>query len=282
MNKDIHGFLSVDKPKGMTSFDVCNVIKKKFKIPKVGHSGTLDPQATGLLIIALNKATRAIRFLPSTQKIYSVTIEWGLETDSWDLEGKVVRRENKVPDPAAVAKAIPDLIGEPILPVPYFSAKKLNGQRMYKLAREGDYRKVEKAMRVDKIEITGDDSLKITCASGTYVRSIVYQLGEMVGCPATTAELTRLQNNGFDLKDALTLDHLLQCETIYDKLVDLNDALKEIKPVYIDRKTYDALSLGNMPPRAVFNGSGLFRLVYNGKLAAVTEVGAKIKITNFT
>ena len=212
----LDGALLIDKPSGPTSHDVVDAIRRKFDIKKVGHCGTLDPSATGLLILVLGRATKLSERLMSDDKVYEGTIKFGEATDSFDADGELVA---SLPVPPltleelneAAAGFIGDLMQKP----PMVSAVKKNGVPLYKLARKGI--EVEREARLihvynfrftTYVEPLGE--FRLACTKGTYVRSIADELGQKVGCGAHLATLRRAASGRFDVADALPLDQVLQ------------------------------------------------------------------------
>lgn len=204
--------LLIDKPNGMTSFDVIRFLRKKLNIKKMGHAGTLDPLATGLLIVATGAATKKLTALTGLGKTYIMDILLGVKTDSGDLEGKVLEQQlvSNV-DLKKVESTLSGLIGEVELFAPIYSAIKLNGTPLYKYARQG--KPVEAPMR--KMTITKLTLLKhfadedkyvlrveMDCAKGTYARSVAEEIGKRLGLPATIKELRRTKIGTFNVESA--------------------------------------------------------------------------------
>ena len=207
-----YGILLIDKPKGITSFDVIRKLRKKLGVRKMGHSGTLDPLATGLLLIGVGKGTKKLKGLIGLPKTYSAEVLLGVRTDTGDLEGKVIE-EKPVPklDEKRVKKVLKDLEGGIDLLVPIYAAVKIKGKPLYKYAREG--REVEvpiKTMHVIKAELLGikDNVLEVQfeVKSGTYIRSIAEELGKRLGTVAMLKNLRRIKIGDFSVKDAEKLD----------------------------------------------------------------------------
>lgn len=210
----LDGLLLVDKPVDWTSHDVCDFVRKRFNIKKVGHAGTLDPLASGLLVLLLGKATKQSNALMASDKTYEGIMELGVETDSHDRKGKVLNEA----DPAAVTlKQIEEVkekfVGEIEQVPPMVSALKHKGVRLYKLARKGQT--VEREARpvtVYELTITKKENQFVNfCAKvskGTYVRTLVHDMGKALGCYATLAGLRRTRSGAFDIKDAVTIDTL--------------------------------------------------------------------------
>jgi len=214
------GILLIDKPQGITSFDVIRILRRKLKIKKIGHAGTLDPQATGLLIIGVGKGTKKLKELFKLPKVYLMEVLLGKRTETGDLEGKVLEeKEVKKIDIKKVKEILRNLEGEVKLKVPLYSAVKISGTPLYKLARKGV--KIEppvRKMKIYKLELLEhwqekkNHILKIEmkCGSGTYARSVAEEIGKRLGLPATLSSLRRIKIGKFDVKNTIKL------EKIYD------------------------------------------------------------------
>ncbi|MFO8027142.1 MAG: tRNA pseudouridine(55) synthase TruB [Opitutales bacterium] len=205
------GILLVDKPQGITSHDVVSKLRRVFHIKKIGHAGTLDPMATGLLVMLVGKATKVSQFLMSMDKEYTGTIRLGQITDSQDADGEIVE-ELPVPELVAenVLKEMKSFIGDQYQTPPMFSAKKINGQKLYKLARQG--KTVEREPRViniSKFELTRleppEIDFLVACSKGTYVRTIAHDLGERLGCGGHLSGLRRTGVGQFRIEKADTI-----------------------------------------------------------------------------
>ncbi len=207
------GFLIlIDKPVGWTSFDVCKKIRNTVKIKKVGHAGTLDPFATGLLLIGVGKGTKMMSDYSQSTKKYDACIQFGFETDSYDITGTV---KNKLDDFDLgldnIKEAVAGFSGEIEQVPPMFSAKKVNGKALYKYARKGI--EIErKPVRVNIIESTIESwvkpylDMKLHVSKGTYIRSYAHDLGQALGVPATLKELRRTQVDDFSVKESFSID----------------------------------------------------------------------------
>ncbi len=208
------GILLVDKPQGITSHDVVSKLRRIFHIKKIGHAGTLDPMATGLLVMLIGKATKVSQFLMSMDKEYTGTIRLGQSTDSQDADGELVE-ERPVPDLGedAVRKEMKSFIGDQYQTPPMFSAKKVNGQALYKLARKG--KTIEREPRViniakfemSRFELPEIDFL-VACSKGTYVRTIAHDLGERLGCGGHLCRLHRTGVGQFRVEKSATIEAL--------------------------------------------------------------------------
>ncbi|MEI6084026.1 MAG: tRNA pseudouridine(55) synthase TruB [Verrucomicrobiota bacterium] len=210
------GVLLVDKPPKLTSHDVVDYIRREFGFKKVGHCGTLDPAATGLLMIVLERATKLQDRLMSDDKTYEGTMVLGTTTDSQDADGKIVT-EKPVPPLTAddLEKVFAKFRGDIQQIPPMVSAKKVDGVPLYKLARKGKTIEREpKVVHIYDLRLLSVAlprvELRVTCTKGTYVRTLCYDMGEVIGCGAHLAALRRTRSGKFDVKDAKPLDELLK------------------------------------------------------------------------
>ena len=207
------GVLVVDKPHGLTSHDVVAVARRCLNEARIGHTGTLDPLATGVLPLACGRATRLVRFLSASEKHYDATIRFGLTTDSYDVTGTEVSRSDTVPTREAVECALESLRGSHLQMPPAFSAKKVAGQRAYAMARRAEPVALQpvpvRLMTTDLLEFTGASArVALSCSAGFYVRSCAHAIGEQVGTGACLEALRRTRSGAFDLSHAVTLDDL--------------------------------------------------------------------------
>jgi len=212
----------IDKPAGMTSFDVIRILRKKLGVKKAGHAGTLDPSATGLLIVGIGAGTKKLKDFEKLPKTYLAQILFGKKTTTGDLEGEVVEeKEVKEIDPQALEKVLKGMVGEVELPVPLYSAVKISGRPLYKYAREGI--KIEPPKRISKIlwakllgvkKITESNKnfvvvdIEIKVEKGTYIRAVAEEIGQRLGLPATIAALRRTRIGNFDLQNAKKIDEV--------------------------------------------------------------------------
>lgn len=212
MTEKPDGLLLVDKPAGITSHDVIQMVRRVYGERSIGHLGTLDPFATGLLMLLLGRATRLATFMVTEPKVYEATIRFGFETDTDDLTGSVVR-EAPLPDAARVDEVIEQLTGRISQIPPRYSAKQVDGTRAYAAAREGRELELDpvtvqvdewlmRDRRLDELDVT------ITCGTGTYIRSLARDLGHLSGSAAHLIALRRTRSGCFDVADASTLDGL--------------------------------------------------------------------------
>lgn len=212
------GILLVDKPAGVSSQDAVTAVRRARGSVRAGHTGTLDPFATGLLIVALGSATRLIRFLPAEPKVYRATIAFGTQTDSDDATGVVVA-EGPLPDDVTVRGALPELTGTIEQRPPAYSARHVDGRRAYAVARTGESPDLAPAtinVSAWDIESIGDGRLTtvITCGPGTYIRALARDLGRLCGTVAHLESLRRTGIGPFDVRDAVTPDECVGATAI--------------------------------------------------------------------
>ncbi len=213
--KELEGVLLVDKPVDHTSHDVVARLRGKLKMKRIGHAGTLDPMATGLLVILVGKATRISQYLMSVDKEYAGTVELGKVTNTQDAEGEVLEtRPVPVFSEEQIRAALRSFIGDQYQLPPMFSAIKIDGVPLYKRAREGEEVEREpRFIRVMSYELTRWASPEldfvVRCTKGTYVRTLAHDLGQRLGCGAHLKALRRLSSGNLTVKQALTLDQIL-------------------------------------------------------------------------
>ncbi|MFK7800798.1 MAG: tRNA pseudouridine(55) synthase TruB [Anaerolineae bacterium] len=210
----LEGILNIDKPAGMTSHDVVARVRRAAGMRRVGHSGTLDPMATGVLVVCLGRATRLVEYLVGRPKTYFGTVRLGQTTDSYDADGKILS-EKEVPELTAdiIESLLEQFRGDILQIPPMVSAIKKDGKKLYELAREG--KTVDRPPRpvtiyqLDLLKVESPEiTLRIQCSAGTYIRSIAYDLGELLGCGGHLSSLRREQVGEFGLDTAVPLDSL--------------------------------------------------------------------------
>ena len=209
---DVSGILLIDKPAGWTSFDVVNFVRSRFNVPKVGHCGTLDPAATGLLVLMLGAFTRKSEFFSGDDKTYEGTMELGRVTDSGDLEGTVVREGDcsQVTEPQ-LREVFGKFTGEQWQTPPMVSAVKVGGKKLYELARKGvEIEREPRRIVISRLELlkfaTPYCDFAVDCSKGTYIRTLCADIGEALGCGGVLARLRRTRSGRFSIADALQLD----------------------------------------------------------------------------
>ncbi|MDO8542745.1 MAG: tRNA pseudouridine(55) synthase TruB [Opitutaceae bacterium] len=231
--KELDGILLVDKPRDHTSHDVVARLRGKLKMKRVGHAGTLDPMATGLLIILVGKATRVSQYLISLDKEYEGTIELGKVTDTQDADGEVMETRPVPPlTQPQVEAAIKTFLGDQYQMPPMYSAIKIDGVPLYKSARKGeDVEREPRFIRVMSWEVTRFEpphiDFRLQCTKGTYVRTLAHDLGQKLDCGAHLAALRRTATSKFHVSQALTLDQIqaLSLPEIEKRLIAARDAV---------------------------------------------------------
>jgi tRNA pseudouridine55 synthase len=233
LQKELEGVLLVDKPGEHTSHDVIARLRGKLRMRKIGHAGTLDPMATGLLIVLIGKATRVSQFIISLDKEYEGTIELGRTTDSQDAEGETMETR-PVPEltPAQVQAAIQGFLGDQYQIPPMFSAIKIGGVPLYKKARQGEEVEREpRFIRVMSWDMTRFASphidFRLRCTKGTYVRTLAHDLGTKLGCGAHLSALRRTATDRFNVSQALTMEQIeaLSIPEIEKRLIPVSQAV---------------------------------------------------------
>ena len=212
--RDISGWLVVDKPAGITSTAVVNKVRWALQARKAGHAGTLDPEATGVLAVALGEATKTVPYVTDALKCYRFAVTLGAATNTDDAEGEVIARSDLRPSEDEIKQALGGFLGEIMQVPPKFSAVKIDGQRAYKLARDGeDFEVQARPLWVEELLLTDRPDadtveLEMTCGKGGYVRSIARDLGEALGCHGHVAWLRRIWSGPFDATDGLSMEQI--------------------------------------------------------------------------
>lgn len=240
------GLLLVDKPAGITSHDVVALVRRVAKTRRVGHTGTLDPFATGLLVVLLGRGTRLIPYVEGEPKVYDATIRFGAETDTDDRTGNVIR-ESSLPADDAIAAALPALTGAIDQIPPAYSAKQVDGRRAYDAARSGAPLDLPPArVVVHAWTLLGRDGdrlrARVTCGSGTYIRALARDLGRLTGTAAHLDELRRTHSGPFDVAQAATIADLKAGEF---ELAPLRAAIPSVPTRLLDAAELGKVSHGN-------------------------------------
>jgi tRNA pseudouridine55 synthase len=209
------GIFNLCKPVGMTSHDVVARVRRLTHHKRVGHAGTLDPAASGVLPVCLGQATRVVEYLSAGGKSYRATVVLGVVTDTYDAEGAVVRSTPVHLTRAEIDAALPAFLGRQMQVPPLYSAIKKDGQPLYKLARAGiEVERQPRLVEISRLEVLEWQppvlTLEVDCSKGTYIRSLAYDLGERLGCGAHLGGLVRLRSGPFTLEESLTLEELAQ------------------------------------------------------------------------
>ena len=285
MSCELFGFLNIYKPIGMTSHDVVAVLRKITKIKHIGHTGTLDPFAQGVLPVAIGKATRLIEFL-ADDKEYLAEISFGKCTDTYDCDG-VATFEccSKVATPE-LKKALESFKGEISQLPPIYSAIKVKGKKLYEYAREGKEVKIEpRVVFIETIELQSFDEetqkaeVLIKCSKGTYIRSIAHDLGQLLGCGAHLSKLIRTQAGNFFVKNAIQLEEIKTVEDVEKNLINPIDFIN-LPKIEINEDEYKKISMGQfIQNKDGLNENELLILIYKKELTAIAKISDdKIKV----
>ncbi len=266
------GIVIVDKPMDWTSQDVAARLRRVFDERRIGHGGTLDPMATGVLPIFIGRATRAVPYFEGADKCYTAGIHLGTVTDTQDTTGKVLSQSTPC-DLEALAEVLSQLTGEIDQVPPMYSAVKIGGKKMYELARKGV--EIERKSRkitifsMDLEQSEPDPLLHIHCSKGTYVRTICHDLGQLVGCGATMSSLRRTKAGQYDLAQSVPLETLLSCENPLAYLLPTDSLFAHLPAVTLTAKQEAKCRNGNPIPGLslahgryrVYNEGGEFLMV---------------------
>ena len=287
--RDVHGWIVLDKPVGMTSTHAVSVVKRLFRAKRCGHAGTLDPLASGALPIALGEATKTVPFVMDGRKLYRFTIRWGEERDTDDAEGRTVSMSKERPSPEAVRALLPSYTGLIQQIPPRYSAIKIEGERAYDLARDGEQvelapRPVE-ISRLELVNIPDPDHavLEAECGKGTYVRSLARDLGRTLGCFGHVSALRRATVGPFGEETMILLEHLeALCHraasgegSLADALMPVETALDDIPALAVSWADAARLQRGQavlLRGRDAPNFRGTVYVTVSGQLLALAEL----------
>lgn len=280
------GFLNVYKPSGVSSASVVGKIKKRFNIKKIGHMGTLDPLACGVLPIAIGKATRMFDCFLNKQKTYIVEAEFGYETYSLDLGTEVCKTTNNVPNFEQIKNNCGLFLGQISQVPPIYSAKSVNGERAYSLARKGENVELKPVMiQIFKFKCIEHNEKKfkfeITCSSGTYVRSLIKDLAISLNSLATVTLLERIDSGCFNKSSSIMLDDLLQLDSIENNLLKITDVFDSYKIINVSKEDFEKLKNG-VAINSDYKFNESFFVAYNNQLLGVGDMfEGKIKLKTF-
>ena len=272
------GFLNIYKPQGKTSHDVVAILRRVTKIKQIGHTGTLDPFAEGVLPVCIGKATRLIEYLDD-DKAYVGTVQLGRSTTTYDTEGDEVNSSDKKVTLQEIQEILPKFRGEIQQLPPIYSAIKVNGKKLYEYARKGEEVKIEpRKVNIYKLEIVKFDEekqildLHIECSKGTYIRSIAHDLGEVLGCWGHLIKLVRIKAGKFEVNEAIKLDSLETKEQVGENLIYPLEYL-EYPKYELNESEKEKVSHGMAIKTDIANGTVL--LTQKNQLIAVAQVENK-------
>jgi tRNA pseudouridine55 synthase len=287
--RDVHGWLVLDKPVGMTSTHAVSVVKRLFSAKRAGHAGTLDPLASGALPIALGEATKTVPFVMDGRKLYEFTVRWGEERDTDDAEGRVIATCGERPTPEAIRGLLPAYIGAIQQVPPRYSAIKIEGERAYDLARDGETVELEaRQVQIDRLELVATPDpdhavLHAECGKGTYVRSLARDIGRALGCYGHVSALRRVAVGPFGPETMILLEQLeALCHraaageaSLADALMPVETALDDIPALAVSRADAARLARGQavlLRGRDAPNFRGPVYATVSGQLVALADL----------
>ena len=250
----MNGIIIIDKPQEWTSNDVVSRLRRVFNTRRIGHGGTLDPMATGVLPVFVGRATRGVEFFEHAEKVYEATLRFGLTTDTEDITGKTITECEVSLTEADVLAVLPKFRGDILQVPPMYSAIKVNGQKLYDLARKG--REVERQPRpitiheLELLEFSGNEArLRVRCSKGTYIRTLCKDIGEALGCGGCMAALRRVEAGEYTLEGSIPLRQLLDISEAGEDVEHL------LRPVDTMFASHEKLCLTEKQARLVKNGN---------------------------
>lgn len=272
------GFLNINKPQGITSHDVISYLRRMSKIKQIGHSGTLDPLATGVLPVGIGKATRLMEYL-TDEKSYVASVEFGKISDTYDIEGNVIHFSDETVSINDLEAVLPRFTGLITQIPPVHSAVHYNGKRLYELARNGiipdDIPK--RQVQVDNLKILEFDEilqkvvLEIVCSKGTYIRSIIHDIGQILGVGAIMTGLVRTQSSNFKISTAVNLSDINSDRDVEDRLINPLDVLL-YNQKSLSTEEFSKIKNGNHIENKEYTQGDRILLKYDDKLVAVAEI----------
>ena len=276
------GFLNIYKPQGKTSHDIVAILRRITKIKQIGHTGTLDPFAEGVLPICIGKATRLIEYL-NDEKAYIGTVQLGKSTTTYDIEGEAVNTSSKKISQQDIEKALPFFRGEIEQFPPIYSAIKVNGKKLYEYARKGEEVKIEpRKVNITKLELLNFNQdlqraeILIECSKGTYIRSIANDLGEKLGCYGHLIKLVRTKAGMFNINESITLEKLQSTEDINSILIY---PLTYLNYPQYELNEYEKEKISHGMKIPIKKQDGLIILTYNKALISVAKIESGIAKT---
>ena len=285
---DMDGIVVIDKPAGLTSHDVVSRVKKIMGARKAGHTGTLDPMATGVLPVCLNEATKLVQFLSADRKAYRATMLLGVRTDTQDIEGQVIEKSDKAVAEEDIRRAFVAMVGKIRQVPPAYSALKHKGKPLYKYARQGEFPEVAaRQVEIFKIDIKDISPpyvlFEISCSKGTYIRTVCADIGEKLGCGACLSALRRLESGFFTeaMAVSLTDDPQGMKERFLSRMMAMTQCLPSAASVMVDESLAGKLRAGFQPgaevirenvPAFLAAGDMIKLIDTHGQLVAVAEM----------
>lgn len=273
----MNGIILVDKPAGWTSFDVVNKIKRLAHTGRVGHSGTLDPMATGLLVVFIGRATRAVEFAEADSKRYIAGLRLGVTTDTQDITGNVLSERPVGCTDTYIRSVVSGFIGAQQQIPPMYSAIKVNGQRLYDIARKGgEVERKPRDITIHDISVAGYDGdylLDVTCSKGTYIRTLCNDIGEKLACGGCMSSLRRIRAGNFSVEDAHTMDEIIAAA----ESGTLENLLLPVDTLFSD---YPAFTANSKQEKLIRNGGSITAVSPEGKIRVFSESGEFLALSD--
>lgn len=267
---EISGVLCINKPMGITSHGVVNRIRKLYNIKRVGHTGTLDPMATGVLVVLVGRAAKAVEYIVGDIKEYDVTFKLGMTTDTGDITGSVLTQCETIPDEHDVIATAKSFIGKIKQIPPMYSAIKIDGQKLVDLARNGvEIEREPRDVEIHDIKINVQDEgyqMSVVCSKGTYIRTLCTDIGDILNCGAVMTSLTRTRNGRFNLVESHTIEDI--------ENMDESDRMKLLMPLETLFDNLESVHLSDFYARLAKSGTE----VYQKKIGTKYENDALIKL----
>lgn len=268
----MNGVIVVNKPKGITSRDVVNNVCKILGTKKIGHTGTLDPIATGVLVLCIEKATKLVEVLTSNDKEYVATVKLGILTDTLDIDGKVLKEENTKLDENKLIEILNSFVGTYNQEVPIYSAVKINGKKLYEYARENKTVDLPKRMieikNIKLLKFNNDSyKFKVTVSKGTYIRSLIKDINDKLGIIGVMSDLQRTRQGKFSIDDAYDLENIKNGNF---KVLSITDVVKDKKCVIINDNLYGVIKNGGLINN-VYN-KDFVTFIHNNEVVAIYKI----------
>ena len=275
--EEVFGFLNINKPKGMTSHDVVYFVRKMLGIKQVGHSGTLDPMAEGVLVVGVGKATRLFEFLKE-EKEYIATIKFGYESDTLDVEGECIKKEDYFPEKETLKKVLKEFLGESEQVPPKYSAIKIGGKKLYELARKrkeiGEIKpRPIKIKNIELLEIDENEAkIKVSCSKGTYVRSLIRDISQKLGTVAVMSGLVRTKSGAFEIETSLEIGEFCESSDLISSIINPLEVL-EYPQIEINEEKLRMVKNGAFieAPKG-FGQNETIILTYCGQLVSIAQI----------
>ena len=279
----MNGIVIIDKPAGWTSQDVTARLRRVFNTRRIGHGGTLDPMATGVLPVFVDRATRGVEFFEHAEKTYETVLQLGITTDTEDTTGTVLEERDVSVTEADVLAVLPRFRGEIMQIPPMYSALKVNGKKLYELARAG--KEVERQPRpitiheLELLEFGGNTArLRVRCSKGTYIRTLCKDIGQALGCGGCMAQLRRVQAGEYTIGEAVPLETLLECKTPEQYLRSVDSMFRNYPAVTLTEKQEQRCRNGNSFTLGIADGT--YRVYsQSGEFLALSKVASGVMST---